>query len=76
MSEPKVFAGMTNQKSGKYSFSEEKRTEIFRFAIQEIRKYSECKIAFCKESAEVWDRTGLEKSWCSCVCQLDYVNIE
>jgi spore photoproduct lyase len=76
MFEPKIFAGMKNQKSGKYSFSEDKRSEIFSFVIQEISKYSDCKIALCKESAEVWDRTGLEKSRCSCVCQLDYVNMK
>jgi len=60
---------------GKYSFSEEQRIEIFKIAIDEIRKYSDCKIALCKESADVWDRVGLEKSRCSCVCQLDYADM-
>ena len=72
---PKYFEGAKNPKSGKYSFSEEIRTEIFRFAIGEIRKYSECKIALCKESASVWEATGLQASQCSCVCQLDYANM-
>ncbi|MBF0204578.1 MAG: hypothetical protein HQK67_09765 [Desulfamplus sp.] len=72
---PKYFEGAKNPKSGKYSFSEEIRTEIFRFAIGEIRKYSECKIALCKESAPVWEATGLQASQCSCVCQLDYVDM-
>jgi spore photoproduct lyase len=60
---------------GKYSYDEPKRTEIFSFAIDEIRKYSNCKIALCKESAEVWKNVGLALSRCSCVCQLDYVDM-
>ena len=75
MFEPKLFQGMRNPKVGKYSFSEDKRTEIFKFAIDEIRKYSDCKIALCKESASVWENTGLEASRCSCVCQLDYADM-
>jgi spore photoproduct lyase len=75
MFEPKVFDGLKNPKSGKYSFSEDKRTEIFKFVIDEIRKYSSCKIALCKESANVWNDTGLELSKCSCVCQLDYADM-
>ncbi len=75
MFEPKKFAGSKRAKAGKYSFSEEKRTEIFNFAIDEIRKYSNCKIALCKESAEVWQQTGLNVSKCSCVCQLDYADM-
>jgi len=69
---PKAFAGLKKPKSGKYSFHEEKRTEIFKFAINEIRKYSDCKIALCKESASVWEAVGLPLSKCSCACQLDY----
>ncbi|MCD6582275.1 MAG: hypothetical protein J7K90_10770, partial [Desulfuromusa sp.] len=59
----------------KYSFSDEKRVEIFDFSINEIRKFSDCRIALCKESADVWNRVGLELSRCSCVCQLDYADM-
>lgn len=75
MFKPKTFVGFKRPKAGKYSFSEEKRAEIFKFAIDEIRKYSDCKIALCKESAEVWKQTGLDVSKCSCVCQLDYADM-
>jgi spore photoproduct lyase len=57
-------------KSGKYSFVEGKRVEIFKSVIKEIRKYSDCPVALCKESSTVWDRVGLTLSECSCVCQL------
>lgn len=46
-------------KIGKYSYSEKKRTEIFGFAIEAIRKHSDCTIALCKESAPVWEAVGL-----------------
>ena len=75
MFEPKLFDGLKSPKSGKYSFSEDKRTEIFKFVINKIRKYSDCKIALCKESANVWNDTGLELSKCSCVCQLDFADM-
>jgi spore photoproduct lyase len=71
MFEPKLFPGKKRPKIGKYSYTEEKRIEIFDWAIKEIRKYSDCKIALCKESASVWDNLGLDRSECSCVCQLD-----
>jgi len=69
---PKIFSGAKKAKSGKYSFSGSKRTEIFDFIIKEIKKYSDCRIALCKESASVWNKLGLPLSRCSCVCQLDY----
>lgn len=75
MFDPKVFPDKKNPQAGKYSFSEEKRTEIFNFAINEIRKYSDCKIALCKESSAVWENTGLDRSRCSCVCQLDHADM-
>ena len=75
MFEPKVFQGSKRPKIGKYSFSEEERGDIFRFIIGEIRKYSECKIALCKESVSVWKKTGLQLSKCSCACQLDYADM-
>lgn len=71
MFSPKVFSHFKRPKSGKYSFSEKQRTEIFKWTIEEIRKYSDCEIALCKESANVWNRVGLPLSKCSCVCQLD-----
>jgi len=76
MFSPKVFPGNKHPKAGKYSFSEEKRSEIFRFALNEIRKYSDCRVALCKESANVWENVGLDLSRCSCVCQLDYAEME
>lgn len=72
---PKAYPGKKRPKVGKYSFTEEKRAEIFRFALGEIRKYSDCRIALCKESEDVWQEVGLDVSKCSCVCQLDYANM-
>jgi spore photoproduct lyase len=71
----KVFPGTKKPKSGKYSFTEEKRAEIFSFIIKEIRKYSDCPIALCKEFSAVWKVLGLELSRCQCVCQLDYADM-
>lgn len=75
MFDPKIFPDSKRPKSGKYSFSEEMRADIFRFIIDEIRKYSDCKIALCKESSSVWELTGLPLSKCSCVCQFDYADM-
>ena len=72
---PKAFTGFQRPKSGKYSFSNDKRAEIFKYIIKQIRGYSDCKIALCKESEDLWKRVGLELSRCSCVCQLDYVDM-
>ena len=72
---PKIFDGFQSPKWGKYSFSDDKRAEIFRNIIGQIRKFSDCKIALCKESAVLWKRVGLELSRCSCVCQLDYADM-
>ena len=75
MFSPKMFPGSKQPKSGKFSFSESKRSEIFSFAVSEIRKYSDCRIALCKESENVWNEVGLDVSRCSCVCQLDYAEM-
>jgi len=75
MFEPKVFEGSEKPKVGKYSYPEEKRIEIFDFIIREIRKYSDCPVALCKESAFVWDQVDLDLSRCQCVCQLDYADM-
>jgi spore photoproduct lyase len=72
---PKAFNGFQRPKSGKYSFSDDQRAEIFSFIINQIRKYSDCKIALCKESTDIWNKLGLQLSRCSCVCQLDYVDM-
>ena len=72
MFRPKKFRGAKKSKSGKYSFTEKQRIEIFNFIISEIRKHSDCTIALCKESARVWKKVELQLSRCSCVCQLDY----
>ena len=75
MFSPKLFPGSKRAKSGKYSFNLEKRVEIFSFIIRQIRKYSNCDIALCKESREVWKMVGLDLSRCSCACQLYSTNI-
>jgi spore photoproduct lyase len=72
---PKIFEGFQRPKSGKYSFSDDKRAEIFRYIIHQIRKFSDCKIALCKESADLWKRVGLQLSRCSCVCQFEYADM-
>ena len=73
---PKKFPGLKKPKSGKYSFPEAERIHIFSFIIKEIRKHSDCRIALCKESASVWNNVNLPLSKCSCVCQLDYADME
>jgi len=60
---------------GKYSFDRQQRVEIFSFVIEEIRRYSKCPIAICKEAADVWDALGMDLSDCRCVCQLDSANM-
>jgi spore photoproduct lyase len=75
MFSPKIFPGSKRPKSGKYSFSEGKRAEIFSFAVAEIRKYSDCPIALCKESASVWEKVRLDLSKCQCACQLNPVDM-
>ncbi len=72
---PKIFPGNKHPKSGKYRFNESKRNEIFSFAVEEIRKYSDCRIALCKESETVWNSVGLDVSRCSCVCQLEFAEM-
>ena len=72
---PLAVPGKKHPVEGKHSFPEDKRAEMFSFAIAEIRKYSDCRIALCKESAVVWERVGLPLSRCSCVCQLDFANM-
>jgi len=71
MFEPKMFPGKKKPKIGKYSFSEPVRLSIFDFIIKEIRKYSNCPIALCKESADVWNQLGLNPFQAQCVCQLN-----
>jgi spore photoproduct lyase len=72
---PKLFPGAKRPKSGKYSFSEAERIEIFDFIINQIRSYSDCDIALCKESVGVWQALNLDTSQCRCVCQLDYADM-
>lgn len=76
---PKRFENSKRPKSGKYSFSEKDRIDIFSWSIDEIRKYPNGKnalIALCKESARVWKKTGLPLSRCNCASQLDYADME
>ena len=58
------------KKVGKYSYTKEARAEIFSYVVREIRKYSACPVALCKEEAEVWSSVGLDLSACACACQL------
>jgi spore photoproduct lyase len=62
-------------KEGKHSFSEDQRLEIFRFTVDKIREYSDCTIALCKESPNVWNALDMDLSKCGCVCQLDTVDM-
>ena len=72
---PLAVPGKKNPVEGKHSFPDDERAELFKFAIAEIRKFSDCRIALCKESAAVWERVGLPLYRCSCVCQLDYADM-
>ena len=56
---------------GKYSFPLAMRLDMFSTAIQEIRKYSDCDIALCKETKDTWEAVGLDLKGCKCVCQYD-----
>ena len=67
---PQIFPGSKKPKIGKFSFPAQDRINIFRFIIQEIRKYSNCPIALCKESAQVWQALGMDETNIQCVCQL------
>jgi spore photoproduct lyase len=75
MFQPMIIQGSKKPKAGKYSFTEDKRVEIFDFMIREIRKHSGCTVALCKESANVWNRLGLDLSQCRCVCQYDHADM-
>jgi spore photoproduct lyase len=44
--------------------------DILRRVIKEIRKYSDCPVALCKESAEVWQNVGLDMATITCAYQL------
>ena len=43
--------------------------DVFKFAVSEIRKYSEAPIALCKEATSVWNAVGLDAARNQCVCQ-------
>lgn len=61
--------GKVKKSDGKYSFPEQERVDIFKFAVAEIRKYSQAPIALCKEATSVWHAVGLEAEKNQCVCQ-------
>lgn len=67
--------GSGKKSVGKYSFSPGLRAEIFEFAIKEIRKYSDCDIALCKETHDVWQAVGLNPAECKCVCKYGSVDM-
>ncbi|HUJ69645.1 MAG TPA: hypothetical protein VLW86_08985, partial [Syntrophorhabdales bacterium] len=56
---------------GKLSFPKQDRIKMFAWMMGEIRRYSDCPIAVCKEEPDVWKALGLDVSDCRCVCQLD-----
>jgi len=76
MFQPKTFAGRNKPSMGKFSFPMNRRVEMFRFIIKEIRKYSDCRLALCKESKPVWKRVGLAPSKIACVCQLNEARVD
>lgn len=75
MFEPFIYPGDKKPKVGKYTFPDKQRLEIFRHVIGEIRKHSDCPIALCKESMEIWKATGLDAGKCSCACQFEPVDM-
>jgi hypothetical protein len=60
---------------GKYSYPQDLRIGIFRFAISEIRKHFAGPVALCKETVDVWRAIGLDPSQCQCVCQYDTADL-
>lgn len=60
---------------GKYSFPGNMRHDLFGYAINEIRKYSDCDIALCKETSDMWQAVGLNLKECKCVCKYDSVDM-
>ena len=78
MFEPRTetVGGKVRTSVGKYSFPEETRVALFDFLVGAIRRHSDCPIALCKESADVWRRTGLDLTKNGCVCQYGFVNME
>jgi len=60
---------------GKHSYPESLRVEIFRFAIDEIRRHFDGPIALCKETVPVWQAVGLDPHRCQCVCQYGRADI-
>jgi len=75
MFSPRSVPGRKRPAVGKYSFPASERVEIFQHLMGEIRKRSDCTIALCKEDRTIWEAVGLNLSRCSCVCQLDYVDM-
>jgi len=65
----------TKIRVGKFSYPQELRAEIFRFAISEIRKHFRGPVALCKETADLWRAVGLDPHRCECVCQHDFADI-
>jgi len=60
---------------GKYSYPQDLRVEIFRFAISEIRKHFAGPVALCKETVDVWHAVGLDPGRCACVCQYNAADL-
>jgi spore photoproduct lyase len=74
MFQPMVFPGSKRPKIGKYSFPLKTRYLLFAALITEIRKYSDCPVALCKESSRLW-KLLLPLKRCRCVCQLESVDM-
>lgn len=60
---------------GKYSYPENLRIEVFRFAIDETRRHFDGPITLCKETVPVWQAVGLDPHRCQCVCQYNAASI-
>ena len=75
MFEPMPVRGGKRRKSGQYTRSQKQRMEIFLFAINEIRKHSDCPITLGEISDNLWNTVDLKISKCKRACQLDPMNM-
>ena len=66
---PVSVAGKHRLSRGKFSFPDSRRVEIFRFVCERIRKHSDCPVALCKETREIWQKVGLNGDRIQCACQ-------
>jgi len=53
-----------------YSFARGRRVKMYKHIIDEIRKYSDCPIALCRETRKTWKEVGLDSSDRACACRV------